>query len=105
MKQFEKFAIGFDQRDRTRLFNSWNDILDRQVWVEGRYTQEFEDKWSEWNNLPAVAFNSWSGAAMAVMAYYKELKGQIVLCPTNTFIAVPNVIKHCGSIPVFVDSN
>ena len=34
--------IGFDQRDRARLHELWNRILDEERWSEGELTQHFE---------------------------------------------------------------
>jgi len=101
---FQKFRIGFDPRDKKRVFELWDDIFTNQKWTEGKYTGLFEEKWSTWNGLPAVAFASWAGAAMACMEYF-DVRGKKVLVPTNTFMATPlSVIKAGGEI-VFGDCN
>lgn len=101
---FQQFAIGFDPRDKPRLWAYWEDIVQRQQWVEGTLTRLFEEKWAAWNGLPAVATSSWAGAAMACMEYF-HLKGKTVLCPTNTFMATPLVVKNAGAEVVFADCN
>src|SRR5437870_1105717 len=94
---FQKFKIGFDPRDKKRVFEYWDDIFTSQKWTEGKYTQLFEEKWAKWNGVPAVAFSSWAGGAMACMEYF-QLSGKKVLVPTNTFMATPlAVIKAGGS--------
>jgi len=99
-----KFAIGFDPRDRARLHDLWDDVLTSQKWAEGKYTQMFEAKWSEWNGASAVATSSWAGAAMACLEYF-DLRGKKVLCPTNTFMATPLSVVKAGAEVVFGDCN
>lgn len=98
------FRVGFDPRDRQRLFEYWGEILDTQQWVEGRFTRLFEEKWSAWNGLPSVATSSWAGAAMACLEYFK-VRGKKVLCPTNTFMATPLSVLQAGAEVVFADCN
>ena len=101
---FQKFRIGFDPRDKKRVFDLWDDIFTSQKWTEGKYTQLFEEKWATWNGLPAVAFGSWAGGAMAALEFF-NLRGKKVLVPTNTFMATPlSVIKSGGEV-VFGDCN
>ena len=64
----------------------------------------FEEEWANINQLEAVAFSSWSGAAMACMQYF-GLEGKKVLCPTNTFMATPQIIVNGGAELVFGDCN
>jgi perosamine synthetase len=65
-------------------------------------TRRFEAAWSEWNGLGAVAMGSWTGGALAALGY-AGVKGEAVLCPSNTFMATPLAIQHAGGRPVFVD--
>ena len=97
-----KFTIGFDHRDRAELIQMWNQIFDTQQWSEGRFTKEFESLWSNWNNLDSVAFSSWAGGAMAVLDYI-DVKGETVLCPSNTFMATPLSVINSGGSVEFVD--
>ena len=41
-----RFAIGFDHRDRERLHELWDRILDENRWSEGELTREFEERWA-----------------------------------------------------------
>jgi dTDP-4-amino-4,6-dideoxygalactose transaminase len=100
----DSFAIGFDQRDRVRLHELWDDALDAEVWSDGPLTAGFEQAWSAWNGLPAVATSSWTGAALAALAFY-EARGKTVLCPSNTFMATPLAIQAAGGRVEFVDCN
>lgn len=101
---FQHFKIGFDPRDKPRVMEYWGDVLESQRWVEGKFTQLFEEKWAAWNGLPAVAMSSWAGGAMACLAYF-QLKGKKVLCPTNTFMATPLSIVNAGAEVIFADCN
>ena len=99
-----RFAIGFDHRDRTRLHELWDSVLDAEVWSEGAMVARFESTWADWVGLPAVAFSGWSGAALAVLDYV-DIRGETVLCPSNTFMATPLSVLHAGGRVEFVDCN
>jgi perosamine synthetase len=101
---FSKFAIGFDERDRARLHELWDSIIDSNQWSEGRLIKAFEEAWQAHNGLPAVAFGGWAGGALAALEY-AGVQGENVLCPSNTFMANPLAILHAGGRPRFVDCN
>ena len=99
-----RFAIGFDHRDRERLHELWDRILDENRWSEGELTREFEERWAAWNGIGAVAFNGWTGAALAALEW-AGVRGQTVLCPSNTFMATPLAAIQAGAHVEFVDCN
>jgi perosamine synthetase len=99
-----RFAIGFDPRDRARLHGLWDEVITSQRWSEGPLTERFEAAWSAWNGLPAVATSGWTGAAMAALAF-AGVRGETVLCPSNTFMATPLAAVHAGAEVAFVDAN
>ena len=101
---FQRFAIGFDERDRARLHELWDGIIDRGQWSEGECTREFEQAWRQWNGLEAVAFSGWTGAALAALTW-AQVAGEVVLCPSNTFMATPLAALHLGARVEFVDCN
>jgi len=101
---FRTFKIGFDLRDKKRVYECWEEIFTSQKWAEGKFAQLFEEKWAKWNGASAVATSSWAGAAMACMEYF-NLKGKKVLCPTNTFMATPLSVVKAGGEVVFADCN
>ena len=99
-----KFTIGFEKEDAKKLHEYWDDIIENQQWSEGKFTEIFEEKWSEYNQLNSVSFSTWSGAALAVLEFF-DVKEKTVLCPSNTFMATPlSVIKAGGKVE-FVDCN
>src|SRR5205085_6293512 len=98
------FAIGFDRRDRARLHELWDRVLESNQWSEGEMVQHFESAWERWNGLPGVACSSWAGGALAALEF-ADVRGEAVLCPSNTFMATPLSILKAGGRPVFVDCN
>ena len=98
------FTIGFDQRDRARLHELWDQVLDSERWTEGELVERFESAWSGWNRVPSVAFSSWAGAAKAAREFC-GVRGEAVLCPSNTFMATPLSVIKAGGRVVFVDCN
>lgn len=99
-----RFRIGFDPDDRKKVHDYWDEIFTTQQWTEGKFTAMFEEKWAAWNGLPALSFGSWSGAALTAMEFFK-VKGKIVLCPSNTFMATPLSVVKAGARVEFVDCN
>ncbi|MDX6687935.1 MAG: perosamine synthetase [Baekduia sp.] len=101
---FASFRIGFDERDRPRLHEIWDEVLDSQRWSEGPVVERFEQAWSAWNLLPSVAFSGWTGAALAALEF-AGVRGETVLCPSNTFMATPLAAMAAGAKVEFVDCN
>ena len=100
-----RFAIGFDPRDTDRLHALWDEVIASQQWSEGQMTRRFEDAWAAWNGAGAVATSSWSGGALAALSFAGVGPGDVVLCPSNTFMATPNAALATGADVRFVDSN
>jgi perosamine synthetase len=98
------FAIGFDRRDAVRLHELWGLILDSERWSEGEMVARFEAAWEAWNGLGSVATSGWSGAALAALEY-AGVRGETVLCPSNTFMATPLTVLKAGGRVEFVDCN
>jgi perosamine synthetase len=99
-----RFAIGFDDRDRARLHELIDGVIDSNQWSEGRMTAAFEQAWEQWNDLPSVATSGWTGGALAALSF-AGVAGETVLCPSNTFMATPLAALHLGADVQFVDCN
>jgi len=99
-----RFTIGFDKRDVPLLHRYWDEIIASERWTEGPFTQRFEEAWGEHVGQPAVAFSSWAGAALAALEYF-NVRGKVVLSPSNTFMATPLVTLQAGARVEFVDCN
>ena len=67
-------------------------------------TARFEAAWELYNGLPAVAMSSWAGGALAAL-HFAGVKGETVLCPSNTFMATPLAAINAGASVEFVDCN
>ncbi|GAC1519937.1 MAG: DegT/DnrJ/EryC1/StrS family aminotransferase [Thermoleophilaceae bacterium] len=104
LPDFSKFAIGFDERDRSRLHELWDGVIDSGRWSEGDLTKAFESAWEGWNGLPAVAMSGWTGGALAALDF-AEVRDETVLCPSNTFMATPLAALEAGAKVEFVDCN
>jgi dTDP-4-amino-4,6-dideoxygalactose transaminase len=98
----ERFAIGFDARDRARLHELWDGIIDSGRWSEGPLTAAFEAAWEEHNGLGAVATSSWTGGALAALEWV-DVRERNVVVPSNTFAATPLAVLAAGGRPVFGD--
>ena len=101
---YGRFAIGFDDRDRARFHELIDQVIDSNRWSEAAMTEQFETAWAAWNDLPAVAFSSWAGGALAALQF-AGVRGETVLCPSNTFMATPLAALHAGAEVQFVDCN
>ena len=101
---FAQFAIGFDHRDRGRLHELIDEVLDSERWAEGPMNARFEEAWGAYNNVPAVALNGWAGGALAALDF-AGVRGTTVLCPSNTFMATPMAAVRAGAEVQFVDCN
>ncbi len=99
-----RFSIGFDERDRPRLHELIDEVLDSNRWSEADMNARFEAAWEAWNELPAVAVSSWAGGAMAAL-HFAGVAGETVLCPSNTFMATPLAAIRSGAEVQFVDCN
>ncbi|HEU4978983.1 MAG TPA: aminotransferase class I/II-fold pyridoxal phosphate-dependent enzyme [Solirubrobacteraceae bacterium] len=103
--EIDRFAIGFDPRDRERLHELWDEVIASQQWSEGEMTRRFEAAWAALHGAGAVATASWAGGAMAALAYAGVGPGDTVLCPSNTFMATPLSVVRAGAEVAFVDCN
>jgi perosamine synthetase len=101
---YARFAIGFDPRDRGRLHALIDEVIDSGHWSEGEMTKRFEAAWAKYNGAEAVATGSWSGGALAALDF-AGVRGETVLCPSNTFMATPLAALGAGASVQFVDCN
>jgi dTDP-4-amino-4,6-dideoxygalactose transaminase len=66
--------------------------------------EAFEARWAEWNGLGSVGLSSWAGGALAALEF-AGVRGETVLCPSNTFMASPLAAIKAGAEVEFVDCN
>ena len=98
------FQVAFDERDEEEIIDRWRSVLRSNRWSDGDCTREFEAAWSQMCDVESVAFNNWSGGALAVLDWI-DVTGETVLCPSNTFLATPRSIEKAGGRVVFYDCN
>jgi dTDP-4-amino-4,6-dideoxygalactose transaminase len=103
-QDYARFAIGFDPRDRARLHALIDEVIDSGRWSEGEMTRRFEAAWKTYNGLEAVATGSWTGGALAALDFAR-VRGETVLCPSNTFMATPLAAINARARVQFVDCN
>ena len=60
-------------------------------------TLRFEEEWEAHNGLGSVAFGGWAGGALAALDFC-GVRGEPVLCPSNTFMATPLAIQAAFQI-------
>ncbi|MFL5830266.1 MAG: DegT/DnrJ/EryC1/StrS family aminotransferase [Solirubrobacteraceae bacterium] len=101
---YARFAIGFDDRDRGRLHALIDEVLDSGRWSEAGMNERFEAAWAAYHDAPAVSLSSWTGGAMAALQF-AGVRGETVLCPSNTFMATPLAALNAGADVQFVDCN
>jgi dTDP-4-amino-4,6-dideoxygalactose transaminase len=99
-----RFAIGFDPRDRPRLHALIDEVIDSGHWSEGEMNRRFEAAWRAYNGVEAVACSTWAGGALAAL-HFAGVRGETVLCPSNTFMATPLAAINAGAEVKFVDCN
>ncbi len=64
----------------------------------------FEQRWADWNGRPSLGLASWAGGALAALEF-AGVRGETVLCPSNTFMATPLAAINAGAEVEFVDCN
>jgi len=68
-----RFAIGFDHRDRRRLYELWDRIFDAERWSEGTLTVEFEEAWGRLRRF--LRFIGTSENYVSVVKLATQLRG------------------------------
>ena len=69
----------------------------------GEVTSAFEDEFSHWNeSLYSIATNSGT-SSLEIPLRCLDVRGKVVLCPSNTFMATPIAVIHAGARVQFVD--
>jgi perosamine synthetase len=66
--------------------------------------EAFEARWADWNGLSSLGLSSWAGGALAALEF-AGVRGETVLCPSNTFMATPLAAVNAGAAVEFVDCN
>ena len=79
-------------------------VFQSGIYVEGRYTREFESRFSKFIGVKhAVAVNNGTSALFLILKAIGIGEGDKVIVPSFTFISTVSQILLLGAIPIFVD--
>src|ERR1035441_9706593 len=104
LPDFARFAIGCDQRDRGRLHQLIDDVLDSNRWSEAEMVSLFEAAGRPTTRCPRSRCRAGRGGALAAL-HFAGVAGETVLCPSTTFMATPLAAVSSGAEVQFVDCN
>lgn len=98
------FAPNYKLQDvliaKENLFLPWNWIK----WQNGEYIQRLEKRFAENINSPeAVSFASGRAGFYAILKALDIKRDDEIILQAFTTVALPNIIKSFGAIPIFVD--
>ena len=72
--------------------------------IQGARVAAFEKAFADFVGAPeAIAVSSGTAALHVALLAANCEPGTTVICPSYSFIATANVIRHCGAEPIFVD--
>lgn len=89
--------------DRERLFERFNDILDRR-WLtnNGRYVQELEGRLCEITGARHAIALANATIGLEIVTRALDLTGEVIV-PSFTFVATAHALQLQGIVPVFCD--
>ena len=95
--------IYFPEEDRKDLLKQIDGILESGQLTLGKYTREFEEQFAAYVGTKyAIAVNSGT-SALEIPLRALDVKGHLVIVPTNTFFATPASVIHAGGEVIFAD--
>jgi len=97
--------IPFSEADKEFIRDGMNDILDSGYLTMGKYTQAFEEGFSEFTGSRYCVAVSNGTAALEIILRALEIEGQSVVVPTNTYMATAFAVLHSGNRVIFADSD
>lgn len=105
MKQLYRAKPFFPQEDHGYILDSWNEILNTGMFIQGKYVSEFEKEFASYcGTKHAIATNS-GATALEVALRASGIEGKKILVPTQTFVASVSAIIRSNNIPVITDVN
>ena len=105
MKQLYRAKPFFPQEDHGYILDSWKEILDTGMFIQGKYVNEFEKEFALYCGTKyAIATNS-GATALEVALRASGIEGKKILVPTQTFVASVSAIIRSNNIPVITDVN
>lgn len=105
MKQLYRAKPFFPQEDHGYILDSWREILNTGMFIQGKYVSEFEKEFALYcGTKHAIATNS-GATALEVALRASGIEGKKILVPTQTFVASVSAIIRSNNIPVITDVN
>jgi len=105
IKQLYRAKPFFPQEDHGYILDSWKEILDTGMFIQGKYVSEFEKEFALYcGTKHAIATNS-GATALEVALRASGIEGKKILVPTQTFVASVSAIIRSNNIPVITDVN
>ncbi len=96
--------IPFEEKYRKMFYKHLDEVFDSNFWSEGKKVRQFEDKFSEYINVPSLAVSSGGTGLLSIFEYLK-VKDQDVIVPANTFWATAAAVKKAGGNVIYADCN
>lgn len=96
--------LPFEEKYRKMFYKHLDDIFDSNLWSEGRKIKEFEEKFSEYINIPSLSVSN-GGTALLCVYEYLNLKNKDIIIPANTFWATAVAAKMVGANIIYADCN
>ena len=91
--------------DIDEILEKIRDVLNSGRLILGKYTSEFENKFSKYIGVKHAVAVSSATAGLELVLRYWNVKNKEVIIPTNTFIACANATVYAGGKPIFCDIN
>jgi len=96
--------IPFEKKYREKYVKLVEKIFDSNFLSEGSMVKTFEDKFSQFVDIPSIAVTN-GGSALFAMYEYIGVSGSEVIVPANTFWATSAAAKKAGAKVVYADCN
>jgi len=102
-RQIPAARIYFPKEDITTLDGQINLILQSGQLTLGKYTKEFEERFSSYSGTKyGIAVNSGT-SALEIILRCLDMNGSSVIIPTNTFAATAFAAIHAGAEVIFAE--
>ncbi len=96
--------LPFEKKYRKLFYKHLDEVFESNYWSEGKKVAEFEERFSEYINVPSLAVSS-GGAALLSIFEYLNVWDTDVIVPANTFWATAVAAKKAGAHIIYADCN
>ena len=96
--------LPFEEKYRKVFYRHLDEVFDSNFWSEGKKVREFEEKFSEYVNIPSLTISN-GGAGLLSIFEYLDVRNKDVIVPANTFWATAVAVKRAGGNVIYADCN